>query len=90
MSGVKVMSYRTSPSSTVSGWPATTTVCTWFQLESLKVSLASLVSTAPSVVSLLSTSITTLVPVAGWLIRLTLKVAVPPASVGCPIGALML
>ncbi len=66
-----------APSIRGSSTPVTVTVCGVSQLLALKLRLAGV--TLPSVLSLLEVATVT-VPV-GWLDSLTVKVAVPPASV---------
>src|ERR1051325_9344184 len=65
------------PSWTWSSTPVTVTVWATFQLAVLNVRLA--VETVPSAGLLLATGIATLA--VGWLLRRTVKLAVPPASV---------
>src|SRR6185369_9318307 len=69
--------YAMSPSSTASSAPVTMTVCGVFQSAAVNVRLVA--ETVPSVVSLEATGITT--SAVGWLVRTTVKLAVPPASV---------
>jgi hypothetical protein len=66
-----------SPSSTRSSTPVTVTVCGTFQSAAVNVRLAA--ETVPSVVSLEATGMTT--SAVGSLVRTTVKLAVPPASV---------
>jgi len=68
--------YTTGPSATRSFTPVTVTVCQLLQLAEVNVNDAGL--TVPSSVLLDERSIVT--SLAGWLVSLTVKVAVPPTS----------
>ena len=79
------MLYVTVPSASLSSWPVTVTVCAVLQFEVVNVREDG--DAVPSVVSLLATVIAT--SAVGSLPSFTVKLAVPPASVACPVTELV-
>ena len=77
MATPSTIAYATAPSAIASSTPVTVTVRGTFQLAAVKVRLETL--TMPSVTSFEATAMVT--SAAGWLLRTTVKLAVPPASV---------
>ena len=71
------------PSITASSTPVTVTVCATFQLAAVNITLIG--RTVPSSVLLLDNPTVTLA--VGLEVRTMVKVAVPPASVVCPLIA---
>ena len=92
LDGARRTAQVTVPSSTASSTPVTVTVCAVFQLPVVKVRVVEAAGapppadTRPSVVSRLVT--VTVTAAVGCDRSTTVNVAVPPASVACPLTAL--